>query len=274
MNQTFKLLPIIFLIFCTIELQSQSTIPEAGENPISALEQKEGKYYALLIGINNYTDEEIKDLENPIDDAEMFSKLLSSRYTFDSSNVKIYRNATLNQIVDALDYFAEVIRPTDNLLIFFSGHGKWDDASETGYWLPSDASIKSKLRWLSNSTLFDYLRELRSRHTLLIIDADYAGSIFKLRRAFTEPQTDINKLYELPSRKAITSVTLTGLPEKNILISYMIDQLRNNTLKYISSEQLFNTFRIAVINNSNTVPQYGEIRNVGNEGGDFIFMLK
>ncbi len=272
MNQTFKLLHLIFLIFCTIGVQAQSTIPEAGKNPNSSLEKNEGKYYALVIAINNYSDEEIKDLKMPISDAEMFSSLLTSRYTFDSSNVKTLRDATLSQIVGALDYYTEVIRPSDNLLIFFSGRGKWDDVSATGYWLPSDASMNNKLKWLSNGTISDYLREIKSRHTLLIIDADYAGSIFKTRSAFSNPQFDLNTLYELPSRKAMTSVTLTDLPEQNTLVFYMIDRLRDNSLKYISSEQLFNSLRIAVINNSNTVPQYGEIRNVGNEGGDFIFI--
>jgi len=29
-----------------------------------------------------------------------------------------------------------------------------------------------------------------------------------------------------------------------------------------------------VINNSDALPQYGEIQNVGDEGGDFIFLKK
>jgi hypothetical protein len=31
---------------------------------------------------------------------------------------------------------------------------------------------------------------------------------------------------------------------------------------------------MAVVSNSSVVPQYGEIQNVGNEGGDFIFLKK
>jgi hypothetical protein len=31
---------------------------------------------------------------------------------------------------------------------------------------------------------------------------------------------------------------------------------------------------MAVINNSNVVPQFGEIKEVGDEGGDFIFIKR
>ena len=44
--------------------------------------------------------------------------------------------------------------------------------------------------------------------------------------------------------------------------------------QYLSSEQLFSSFRIAVINNSNVIPQFGEIKDVGDEGGDFIFIKR
>ncbi|MBI5009560.1 MAG: hypothetical protein HZB98_07925 [Bacteroidia bacterium] len=54
----------------------------------------------------------------------------------------------------------------------------------------------------------------------------------------------------------------------------MIERLNTNKEKYLSSEQLFSSFRLAVINNSNVVPQYGEIKDVGDEGGDFIFIRR
>ena len=82
----------------------------------------------------------------------------------------------------------------------------------------------------------------------------------------------INKLYELPSRKAMTSGTLTVVPDQSAFLKYMIDRLQNNKEKYLSSEQLFSNFRMAVINNSNSVPQFGVIKDVGDEGGDFIFI--
>jgi len=118
------------------------------------------------------------------------------------------------------------------------------------------------------------LKAVKSKHTLLIADACFGGTIFKTRTAFPDAQKAINKLYELPSRKAMTSGTLTEVPDRSAFIRFLVERLTENTEKYLSSEQLFSSFRIAVINNSDVIPQYGEIRNVGDQGGDFIFIKK
>lgn len=233
-----------------------------------------GKFYALVIGISNYNDPQINQLDRPVLDAQSFYSVITSRYTFEPENVKLLPNATIADIINALDYYARLIKPADNFLIFYAGHGIWDKDAEIGYWLPSDATKNSTLAWFRNSTLRDYLRAIKSKHTLLISDACFAGSIFKSRGAFSDATVAINKLYELPSRKAMTSGTYTEVPDQSVFLKYMIDRLQNNFDKYLSSEELFSKFRMAVINNSQVLPQYGVIQDVGDEGGDFIFILR
>lgn len=233
-----------------------------------------GKYYALIIGINDYSDPLINELDYCIRDAESFYNTLTSLYTFEKENVKFLKNATMSDIVTSLDYFAKVVKPNDNFLIFYAGHGVWNPTSETGFWLPSDAQKNSTLNWFRNSALRDYLREVNSKHTLLITDACFGGAIFKTRAAFMDATLAVNKLYELPSRKAMTSGTLTEVPDQSAFLKYMIERLSKNSDKYLSSEQLFSSFRIAVINNSSVVPQFGEIKDVGDQGGDFIFIRR
>ena len=254
----------------TAEIAPVSSRPStAKDNPLGA-----GKYYALIVGISNYQDPLINELDKPIKDAELFYNSITGRYTFDQENIKFLKNATMAQMVEALDYFAKTVKPSDSFLIFYAGHGVWDAKSDIGFWLPSDARKTSKLAWFRNSTLRDYLREIHSKHTLLVSDACFGGSILKTRAAFSDASLAVNKLYELPSRKAMTSGTLEEVPDQSAFLKYMIDRLDNNKEKYLSSEQLFSSLRIAVINNSNVVPQFGEIEDVGDEGGDFIFILK
>lgn len=233
-----------------------------------------GKYYALLIGVDEYEDANLMDLDNPVRDAVNLYKVLVSDYYFDRENVTLLINAKRAEITDALDIIAERITKDDNFLIFYAGHGWWDKEANVGYWLPSDARISRKADWFGNSTLCDYLKVIDSKHTLLIADACFAGSIFKTRSVSLEAPKAIQKLYELPSRKAMTSGTLTEVPDRSSFVKYLIERLSMNKDKYISSEQLFSSFRIAVINNSDVIPQYGEIRNVGDEGGDFIFIKR
>ena len=235
---------------------------------------KESVYYALIIGINNYSDPAITSLDNPITDAEALYNVLTTKYTFDKKNIQFLKDAKRDDIIYSLDHLARNVTENDNLLIFYAGHGQFDENSNIGYWLPSDARRITKADWFRNSTLVDYLKEIESKHTLLITDACFGGSIFKTRSAFADTPKAIELLYGLPSRKAMTSGTLSEVPDKSSFAKFLVERLNTNTEQYLSSEQLFSNLRIAVINNSDAVPQYGEIKNVGDQGGDFIFIKK
>ena len=51
---------------------------------------------------------------------------------------------------------------------------------------------------------------------------------------------------------------------------FIIKRQQRNFLLY----NLFNGFYEAILNNSNTSPQYAAIKNVGDEGGEFVFIKK
>jgi hypothetical protein len=72
----------------------------------------------------------------------------------------------------------------------------------------------------------------------------------------------------------MTSGTMTTVPDNSVFMDYLMKRLTENQAKFISSQQLFDSFRAAVINNSSVVPQDGVIAETGDEGGDFIFILK
>ena len=236
--------------------------------------KKESKYYALIIGVSSYEDTAIPDLANPVKDAQSLYEVLLRDYTFDEENILLVKDAKRADIIQSFDALSSKITPSDNLLIFYAGHGWWDEKSNNGFWLPSDAKKDSKADWFRNSTLVDYLKEVQSKHTLLIADACFGGSIFQTRTAFTDAPKAIEQLYNLNSRKAMTSGTLTEVPDRSAFMKYLVSRLNDNTEKYLNSEQLFSSFRNAVINNSDVIPQFGEIRNVGDQGGDFIFIKR
>ena len=236
--------------------------------------REESRYYALIIGIEKYQDPNLPDLDNPIDDAENLYNTLLDKYIFEEDNMVLLKNAKRIDIVSALDHLSSVVTENDNLLIFYAGHGNWDERADVGYWLPSDAYMSSTGNWFRNSALVDYLKLIHSKHTLLITDACFAGSIFKTRAGFPQVEKAYEVMYDLTSRKAMTSGTLTEVPDRSSFTKYLLERLKQNSSTYLSSYELFNSFRIAVINNSNALPQYGEIQNVGDEGGDFIFLRK
>jgi hypothetical protein len=255
-----------FLIFCTSS--------EAGPSVPILPDIERGRYFALIIGINEYDDPQINDLDKPIEDATALHQVLKEKYTFNPDQIIFLKNPKRSEMIVALERLGRSLTADDNLLIFYAGHGHWDEKGNVGYWLPSDAASDNSANWFRNSTLRDFVGSIQTRHTLLIADACFSGAIFKTRAAFTDASRGIQKLYEIPSRKAMTSGILQEVPDISVFLNYLIKRLEENEKKYLPSESLFTSFKTAVMNNSPNVPQFGVIQNVGDEGGDFIFISR
>lgn len=239
-----------------------------------AVDMNMGAYYALLIGVQSYDDPGIKDLRFPLSDIYKLKQILSERYTFDASNIISLSNPTRSQILDKLNELDDKLKPEDNLLIFYAGHGRWSDRRDQGYWLPKDAKNKNTANWISNSDIRDNIRGIDAQHTLLISDACFSGGIFNGRDA-AEPFEDIKQLYSRKSRRAITSGAKNeAVPDKSVFLQYFVQELTRNQQQFLDSQTLFSNIRPAVISNSKRVPMDGSIEDAGHEGGDFIFRLK
>jgi hypothetical protein len=235
-----------------------------------------GSYHALIIGVEKYQDTTILSLENPVKDANRFKNLLTSQYTFDEKNVTLLENPDRETLIGQLNILRKKLSPYDNLLIFYAGHGYWDEEIGQGYWLPSDSRLGDLDNWISNSDLRDYLKGIKAKHTLLITDACFSGAIFKERDLKFNDNTDISEVYKYTSRSALTSGTIKEVPDKSVFLDFMIKRLEDNKEKFLTVKDLFYSFRDAVVNNSpnRQRPVYGTIYNAGDEGGDFIFIKK
>ena len=233
-----------------------------------------GKYYALIIGVSNYEADDLEDLMGePTKDAKKLKQVLTTHYNFRSENVTLLLDPKANDITKEFFKLRKKATKHDNVLIFYAGHGIYQD--EIGSWLPSDAKVEYGLNLINNSQVKDYIKAIKSKHTLLISDACFSGSIFGTRSLKKVPKT-IKLKYEKPSRKAITSGVLKTVPNKSVLFKYLSKRLINNKNKYLSASRLFSDIEDAVINNNtnNNKPLYQPINNIGDEGGDFIFIKK
>jgi len=235
-----------------------------------------GDFHALIVGESQYDNPRLA-LDRPAKDAQKFRDLIISKYTFDEKNVQLLLNPSRQQIIAELFNLRKKITANDNLLIFYAGHGFWDDQANQGYWWPRDAAIDEPSNWLSNSDLKEQIRGIKSAHTLLVSDACFSGGIFKTRsaaEAIKSASLNIQMLYKMPSRRAMTSGTLTAVPDESVFFTYLVKRLNENTNRYLPSQELFSSLKQAVINNSMVVPQDGVIADAGDEGGDFIFVLR
>jgi len=240
-----------------------------------------GRYFALVIGIDNYSGE-WKPLQNAVNDAKAVAAQLTSSYEFQSIKTLYNEQATRTNILKEYEWLIANVRENDNLLIFYSGHGDYKENLQRGYWVPVDATTGSVSEMISNTDIKDFLGAIKSKHTFLIADACFSGDIFR-GKTLTIPYENsfkyYNQIYSKPSRTAMTSGGLEpvmdgGKEGHSVFTYYLLKSLGSNQNKFFDASQLFNDIKVAVINNSNQTPGFSPIVNTGDEGGQFIFIKK
>ena len=174
------------------------------------------------------------------------------------------------------------VKTNDNVFIYYSGHGEYLENMDKGFWVPSDAASKTISKYISNEDIRSFLSGINSKHTLLVTDACFSGDIFR-GKTMTIPYENstkyYQKIYSLNSRKALTSGGVEPVMDKgkeghSVFAYYFLQALAKNSEKYFDAGQVFESLKIPVVNNSSQTPAYSPIRNAGDEGGQFIFMLK
>ncbi|NLR94451.1 caspase family protein [Flammeovirga agarivorans] len=243
-------------------------------NPVNNnQQQKAGTYHALIIGVQNYKDNSVKDLQFPLRDANNFKDILVQKYGFKLQNIIFLEDPTRSEVLKSLNTLREHVKHDDNVVIFYAGHGYYDQKVKEGYWLPSDAVAGDDSNWLANANLSTKLKGIDAKHILLISDSCFGGSIFKpSRSAFADAERSITNYYEKRSRKGMTSGTLKTVPDESVFAKYLLKNLQQNKQKYLTASKLFYSFNDAVANNSENAPQFGTLHNVGDEGGQFVFI--
>ena len=233
------------------------------------------QYHAIIIAAKDYTDPKIPDLENPVRDANDFKAILESQYTFSSKNVETLYNKSREEIMQSIIVKSSSLGENDNLLIFYAGHGiaekdKFGDVD--GYWIPSSAKKGNTATYISADDIKKSLKRSNSKHILVIADACFSGAF--TRELSSDASVGVQKQYNVSSRKIMASGNMEPVPDNSRFIYYLKKNLRENKDKYLTAKKLFDSFYEAILNNSDTSPQYAAIKNIGDEGGEFVFIKK
>ena len=232
-------------------------------------------YYAILIGEKDYDDPSIPDLQNPIKDAKELKSLLENKYTFKSANIDTLFNRSREDIMQAIVQRCNTLTENDNLLIFYAGHGigekdKFGDVD--GYWIPVSARKDLNASYISADDINKAIKRSNAKHILVIADACFSGAFTRSLPA--DAAKEITKQYAVTSRKVMASGNLEPVPDNSKFLFYLKKSLTENQEKYITAKDLFDGFYKAILSNSDNLPQYAAIKNVGDEGGEFIFIKK
>lgn len=229
------------------------------------------KNYLMVVGINSY--EYWPKLNNAVKDANDVAQTLRSIYKFDFDDVTLLTNetATRNNIYKALRDFVTKVTPQDNFMIYFSGHGYFDELLNEGYWVPVDAKVNSTGDYLSNSDILKVIGNINSQHTFLVADACFSGSLFSdTKRGYIENVERFKSRWGLASGRL--EVVSDGQEGNNSpFAKKFIEFLKTNKDDKISVSQLVQHVKMSVAEISDQTPIGNPLKSVGDEGGEFVF---
>jgi len=226
-----------------------------------------------VIGINDYTS--LPKLQTALADARAVAKTLESDYGF---TVHLLENLSRADILDIFDELRETLVETDNLLIYYAGHGWFDQQSGRGYWLPVGARNDRRSRWLSNGDLTDALKAMFAKHVMVIADSCYSGTLTRSLSPATRTPDYVSRFTAKRARVVLSSDGLEPVVDScggkhSVFAAQFLKALRENK-DILDGTRLFGHIHCNVVLNADQTPQYSDPRHAGHEGGDFLFVRR
>lgn len=244
-----------------------------------------GKYYALVIGNQNY--QIIEDLDTPHYDARRAKELLETQFGF---QVTMLLDADNIQVMAAINELNKDLTQDDNLLIFYAGHGYRIQSGglEAGYWLPVNAEEPpTDTFWVANDSITRHLARINAKRVMVVADSCYAGLLSEepgyLLIANQGAVTEEYVRYKLPKKSRLLLSSGGDLPVldgggdgHSIFARAFLDTLEVADV-ITSGPELFIKVREKVARRAaevgfNQVPEFKAIKGAGHEVGDFFFV--
>ena len=186
---------------------------------------RDGKDFALFFATDEYTGEKDNngdwlDLMSSIRDVEAVAKNLRDNYGFET---RVFKNLTRRQLLNTLykyrnDFDGTEYTEGSQILLFFTGHGHYNQEEEEGYLITADTDTPSvdptMASALSHTKLRKQIDVIACRRILVMLDTD-SGGVFDpgyvplpvLRGIFDNSFTAdrIKKMLSLEARWVLTS---------------------------------------------------------------------
>ena len=241
-------------------------------------------YHALVIGISEYNAgnaDHWDNLPNARGDADTIGNILEEAYGFEVTKL-LDKNATKQAIIQNLDRLGR-ISDQDAVLVYFAGHGYYEDHLKEGYWIPTDADRPEGRKiprdgWVWNSTINKIIGASVARHVLIIADSCYGGSLLRGGPELPEDRQFewYRQAINTPSRYLITSgdnePVLDGGAGHSVFAQQIIHYLKYSQKGIFSASELGLAIRDRVSEVTGQMPRTERLSLPGDAGGEFVFV--
>lgn len=250
-----------------------------------------GTRYALLIANQDYPmGSGLSPLQTPIADATALAEVLTRKFGFvtettaaDGQPLPLFlRNAGRMQIEATLYDLSRIVGERDQVLIFYAGHGIYEAATDSAYWLPVDARAGLPFSYLPASAITDAILRLNAGSVLVISDSCYSGALLRGDSAAEGVEGDrlraLQRLAAKRSRIAISSganepVADGGGEGHSVFARALLTGLQDLDEDAFTARELFDDYLLPmVVGRAAQEPQYRPIERSGHEGGDVVLV--
>jgi len=236
--------------------------------------QKEGMNYLYVIAIDAY--EHCPTLYNCLRDAKELIEVLTTQYDFEKANMRTLFNeqATEGNIFKGFRALAQSVKEEDNVIIYFSGHGEYDKVFDEGYWIPVNGKLGAHEDFIPNSKIKTILGAINSKHTFLIADSCFSGSLFTQFKSTAVA----DRLENDPSRWGLTAgrnevVSDGKVGDNSPFADSLLYHLKKNKAP-LGVATLCNRVVENVVATAEQTPRGEPLKVKGHRGGQFFFHPK
>ena len=231
-------------------------------------------FHALIISIQDY--KYLDKLKTPVNDGKVIGNLLRKQYGF---KVNYLNNPSRNEITKELNILQKRLKPIDNLLVYYAGHGI--EINDDGYWLPKNASKNDDTHWLSNDYLTRKIKNIKASNILVLSDSCYSGTLTRSINFNNNDKKPLSVYLNTKSRMVITSGGLSPVLDSggaghSIFARFLINYLTTAD-KHFTATDLYTSINKKVTKLSSSlgvtqVPVLASLPRSGHVGPDFVFV--
>ncbi len=240
--------------------------------------------YALVIGNGDYFND-WDPLPGAVKDVDDVAEALRKN----GFQVTLKKNLTREGFNQVFSHFCHQhgTELNNRLLFYYAGHGhtrKMATGEDLGYLVMVDAPsphadpVGFELASVDMQSMVTRAKTINARHVLFMFDSCFSGSILNLREQMV-PKS-ISEAVKLPVRQFITAGRANEpVPDHSIFKVAFLDLLEGRGREpipdgYITGEELGLYLKNEVPRyNPAQHPQYGKIRDIRLDKGDFVFKL-
>lgn len=167
-------------------------------------------------------------------------------------------------------------------MIYYAGHGYFDEETHHAYWAPVDAGQETFARWIIAEDVTGAAQAFPARHVLVISDSCYSGMLTQDtgRSTISDRANTLEKILQTKSRYGMSSGgdepvadsdALGHFSKHSVFANVLLQDLSQFQTNEFTAEQLFGQISRQIRERANQRPIFRPIQG-SEEGGDFVFI--